>query len=48
MNSRRELYGGERLIKAAKVSKGLDPKGIIDAILKDLRLFEPSLNSMTT
>ncbi len=41
MNSRRELYGGERLIKAAKASKGLPSKGIIDAILKDVRSFEP-------
>ncbi len=41
MNSRRELYGGERLIKAARVSRGLSSKGIIDAILKDVRSFEP-------
>lgn len=41
MNSRRELYSGERLIKAAKTSRGLSSKGIIDAILKDVRSFEP-------
>jgi adenylate cyclase len=41
MNSRRELYGEERLIRAAKASGGLPSKGIIDAILKDVRSFEP-------
>ena len=41
MNLRRELYGEERLIKAAKVFRGLPSKGIIDAMLKDVRSFEP-------
>jgi serine phosphatase RsbU (regulator of sigma subunit) len=41
MNSRRELYGEERLIKAAKASRGLSSKEMIDAVLKDVRSFEP-------
>jgi len=41
MNSRRDLYGAERLIRTAKVSRALPPKGIIEKILKDVRSFEP-------
>ncbi|MCX5668037.1 MAG: CHASE2 domain-containing protein [Candidatus Omnitrophica bacterium] len=48
MNSRRELYGGERLIKAAKASGGFPSKGIIDAILKDVRNFEPRSTQIHT
>jgi adenylate cyclase len=41
MDSKRELYGLERLIKAAKASKGLNSRSMIDAVLKDVRSFEP-------
>jgi Serine phosphatase RsbU, regulator of sigma subunit len=41
MNSRRELYGADRLIRSIKSSRHLPSKGIIDAVLKDVRYFEP-------
>lgn len=41
MNSRRELYGVDRLIRTVKSSRHLPSKGILDAIEKDIRLFEP-------
>ncbi|MCX5666161.1 MAG: SpoIIE family protein phosphatase, partial [Candidatus Omnitrophica bacterium] len=41
MNSRRDLYGADRLIRTAKASRALPPKGIIEKILKDVRSFEP-------
>lgn len=41
MNHRRELYGQERLIRAAKASKNFPAKGIVEAIIRDVRRFEP-------
>ncbi len=41
MNSKHELYGEKRLIKAIKSFRDLPSKGILDAIEKDVRSFEP-------
>lgn len=41
MNSKRELYGENRLIKVIKSFRNLPSKGILDAIEKDVRSFEP-------
>jgi adenylate cyclase len=41
MNSRRELYGEGRLINVIKSSIHLPSKGILDAVEKDVRRFEP-------
>lgn len=41
MNSRRELYTEERLVKVVKASKGLPSKELLRAVEKDIRSFEP-------
>jgi len=41
MNSKRELYGEERLVKVIKKCRALSSKEIIAAIEKDIRSFEP-------
>jgi sigma-B regulation protein RsbU (phosphoserine phosphatase) len=41
MNSKRELYGEERLVRVVTASRGFTCKGILNAIEKDVRSFEP-------
>ena len=41
MNSRRDMYGKERLIEVVYKNRSLDPKELLAAIEKDVRRFEP-------
>jgi hypothetical protein len=41
MNSRREMYGKERLAACIEAHKGFSSKGLLEAIEKDVRRFEP-------
>jgi len=41
MNSKRELYGEERLVKIIMASRNFTCKGILNAIEKDIKSFEP-------
>ena len=41
MNSRRDMYGKERLAEVVYRNKSLDPKELLAAIEKDVRKFEP-------
>lgn len=41
MNERREMYGKERLVAAAKKNRDKNALGILQAIEKDVRAFEP-------
>jgi len=41
MNEKSELYGKERLAAVIESNKGLSPEGLLSAIEKDVRIFEP-------
>ena len=41
MNSRRDMYGKERLAEVVYRNRKLDPKELLSAIEKDVRRFEP-------
>lgn len=41
MNSRRDMYGRERLAEVVYKNRSLDPKELLSAIEKDVRKFEP-------
>lgn len=41
MNGKRELYGEERLLSVIKKNSSAAPKDLLDAIVKDVRSFEP-------
>jgi len=41
MNSRRDMYGKERLAEVVQKNRNLDPKELLAAIERDVRKFEP-------